>query len=341
MRLPNGYGGITKLSGKRRRPFMATITQGFDVTDDGKLRQKRVAIGYYATKKEALQALSEYHNAPFALSDIKITFSALYDRWSSNHFKGLSDNTVKTYKNAYKHCKPLYDMPIKDIRTGDIQAAVDGAGVQRAGQQAIISLCVQIMDYAIQNDIINKNYAHYCKASENTSSLQRKPFTEAEISTLKALHTDTADIILVLIYTGWRVQELLNLTAADVDLAADTMTGGIKTAAGKNRVVPIHSCIKPIIQRFADTHSTGALFGYRNYPPFWYAFREVCQAIGSAHTVHDTRHTFATRADNYGLNPIAAKKILGHSAGSSVTEKVYTHKDIEQLKAEIEKLPPC
>ena len=61
------------------------------------------------------------------------------------------------------------------------------------------------------------------------------------------------DSVLVFLYTGFRISELLDLKTVNVDLDANTIKGGMKTKAGKDRIVPIHSRIAPIISgRVAD-----------------------------------------------------------------------------------------
>ena len=57
MRLPNGYGGIVKLSGKRRKPYAVRITTEY--TDNG--GQKYKYLDYFATRREALACLEEYN----------------------------------------------------------------------------------------------------------------------------------------------------------------------------------------------------------------------------------------------------------------------------------------
>ena len=52
--------------------------------------------------------------------------------------------------------------------------------------------------------------------------------------------------------------------------------------------------------------------------------------FGFNHKPHDTRHTFATRMHNAGADPLCTKIILGHSI-KDLTERIYTHKTIEQL----------
>lgn len=57
-------------------------------------------------------------------------------------------------------------------------------------------------------------------------------------------------------------------------------------------------------------------------------------AINSKHTTHDCRHTFTTRLDNEGANYNAKRLLLGH-ASSNVTDGVYTHKSLGQLRKAI------
>lgn len=72
--------------------------------------------------------------------------------------------------------------------------------------------------------------------------------------------------------------------------------------------------------------------------PFAFVVSEKCkQRIAAGHTTHDCRHTVTTLLDNAGTNETAKRRILGH-AGGDVTERVYTHKNIRQLRKCIELL---
>ena len=75
MRLPNGYGSVSKLSGNRRRPYIVRITAGWD--DEGKQLLK--TLGYYPSKKEALQALVEYNAAPYDPTARKFSLTEVYN----------------------------------------------------------------------------------------------------------------------------------------------------------------------------------------------------------------------------------------------------------------------
>lgn len=63
MRLPNGYGGVVKLSGNRRRPYAARITTGWHINDEtGKKIQHFQILGYAATRYTMDSQHFTYHN---------------------------------------------------------------------------------------------------------------------------------------------------------------------------------------------------------------------------------------------------------------------------------------
>ncbi|MCI9079334.1 MAG: hypothetical protein HFH68_10490 [Lachnospiraceae bacterium] len=55
------------------------------------------------------------------------------------------------------------------------------------------------------------------------------------------------------------------------------------------------------------------------------------------HKLHDTRHTFITKAKDAGINEYILKLIAGHAI-EDITEKIYTHRTIENLQKEIIKI---
>ena len=59
------------------------------------------------------------------------------------------------------------------------------------------------------------------------------------------------------------------------------------------------------------------------------------EQLGLEHKPHDCRHTFATLMDNAGANKVSTKRIIGH-ASKDITDKVYTHKDIEEFKKAVD-----
>lgn len=154
------------------------------------------------------------------------------------------------------------------------------------------------------------------------------------------------DMVLIGIYSGWRPQELSILKVEDIDLENGTMKGGLKTDAGKNRIVPIHPVIKPLIEnRMKETMSMQSeyLFNDANgqqgthmtYDKYRNRFKKVMGCLKFDHRPHETRHTFITKACN--VDEYILKLIVGHAI-EDITEKVYTHRTMEQLRKEIEKI---
>ena len=127
----------------------------------------------------------------------------------------------------------------------------------------------------------------------------------------------------------------------NIDLEQKTFKGGIKTDAGKNRIVPIHSKIYDMVKLRYENNCGSficddkPIIEAHNY---YKHFQDALSMAGiiSEHTPHDCRHTFATMLDNAGANATSVKRLMGHASGGDVTEKVYTHKSIEQLRKAIE-----
>ena len=341
MRNPNGYGSVFKLSGNRRKPFAVRITQGY--TDEGK--QIYEYLSYHTTRKEAMQVLASYNANPYDIELNNITFSELYDKWSDRHFKDLSKNSIKTYVSSYNHCKPIYNIKMKDIKIFHLQKLIDNLNKNHSSLQLIKSLIGLVFRYAMELDIIQKDYSKFMKVGKHTVIKEKSVFTDDEIDTLwknvdSFRYTDT---ILMMIYTGMRVGELLNLKKEDVDLLEQTVTvKESKTAAGQNRVIPIHSRIKDLIHtRYETSNSEYLISNIRNTKAFNYnnykikIFDEIMKTLNMDHTPHDCRHTFATRLNDAGGNATAIKKMIGHES-FTMTEKIYTHKKVAELKKTIE-----
>lgn len=128
MKLPNGYGSVYKLPGKRRCPYRAIVTERWLLDVETGKKQIRKTIGYYETKNKALEALAEYNKSPFDLESSKITLQEVYDRWSAEHFPTVSESNIKGYKAAFLLCAPLVNKRFVDITLDDLQFIADNSG---------------------------------------------------------------------------------------------------------------------------------------------------------------------------------------------------------------------
>lgn len=350
MKLPNGYGSVYKLSGNRRKPWAARITDGW--TNDAKTKkskQKYKFIGFYETRKEALLALADYNANPYNLEAATITFQEVYERWSAEHFPTVSDSNVKGYKAAFLLCADIAGRRFVDVKLDDLQAVADNSGKNYPTLRKYKVLVGLMYKYAVIHDIIPKerNTVEYIniKKAGNPNSINREPFTPAEVSHLWDSKEANVyyTVILMLIYTGVRVSELLDLKKADVDIEGRFFNIlEAKTEAGI-RTVPIAEKVVPFFDYWYNLNDCeyllstpeGSHFEYRNYyDSYW---KPLVELLNMKHRPHDTRHTCISFMAAAGVDERIIKKIVGHK-GQGVTETVYTHFQLEELKDAINRI---
>lgn len=342
LKLPNGFGSIKNLGKRRRNSYAAVITLGFDSTG----KQIRKYIGYYPTYKDALNALSVYNTNPYDLELLNIKFKEAFDKWSKWKYPQVSDSTVNGYESAIKHLELLYSRNLQDITTDMLQTIIDDKDIGYGIKRKIIVIFNQL--YKFYSDDI-KNLKDITtrivmpKSASNTK-VEEKIFTLDEIKLIwnNLGNFKDLDILLILLYTGFRINELLNIKTENVFLEEGYIIGGNKTKFSINRKVPIHHKIKPFIEKRYDKNKPYLIrnakdekFKYSNYKRE--RFERLMHALDMKHTPHDTRHTVATYLQVNGADKIAIRQILGH-AGKDITEQVYTHAIIEDLRKNIELL---
>ena len=338
MKLPNGYGSICKLKGKRRRPWIAKVTKGWDVdVDKGACKPIYGILGYFETRQEALQVLADYNQDPYDINSAKVTFAELYEKWSKEHFKDISESRQRGCKSAFSKCAPLHRMKFKDIKTAHLEAVIDNCDVGQATKQHIKTLFNQLYKYALKHDVVKKDYS---ALMDPVGKYKREKnieiFTTDEVNTLwENKDIENVDMILVGIYSGWRPSELTELETTNIDFENGTMLGGIKTENGIDRFVPIHPDIISLLKERTKTART-TLFNM-NYEQYRYAYSKIMKKLGMKHKPHETRHTFVSKAKEVGVDEYCLKLIVGHSI-DDLTERVYTHRQIEQLKSEMDKI---
>lgn len=325
-RLPNRFGSVSKLPGKRRKPWRARKLSSFKIDHEkGQKTAVYATIGYYATKKEALDALSKISDLPEVVENR--TLASVYEEWLGTH--AVSEKTMASYPSRWAHLSPLHDRPIRSITVQDLEAVLSDERIPRTQKTATKQLLNMIFGYAEKRDIVFRNVASKVVVSFDTDTkIVRTIIPVAEIKAWEARHDVKYDIIVVMACTGIRTAEADQLRKADVHLEEGYFTCGVKTEAGKNRIVPIHPFILPAMQRLMQT------------PGDRLAVQRDVRSFIRQHTKykpHDTRHTFATMAKKAGMDPLAVKRIMGHAV-QDITEGLYTHLDLEFLMAEINKM---
>jgi len=365
-RLPNGFGQISKIKGANlRKPFRAMVTIG--KTDEGKpVCRLLQPEAYFETYNDAYQALVKYNKDPYVFSN-NLTVGELYERWSEYHFKTISAGAATNLGAAWKYCNSIKNIKLVDLRSRHIKYCMEeGTVTLKNGnikhpsvnmKNVIKVMFNQMLDYAVEYELIDRNYArNFSVSKEDRKEMAENreshiPYTDEEIEKLweNINFNEVIGIILIQCYTGWRPKELEIMKISDIDLELGTMKGGVKTRAGKNRIVPIHSRIYDLIKKYYEaSKKSGSEYLFTmtgrsklfSYTKFDWNLKQIKSQLNlnDRHRPHDGRAHFITQAKKYHMDEYAIKRIVGHEI-KDLTENVYTTRDLEWLKAEIEKIP--
>lgn len=367
-RRPNNTGTVVKLSGKRRNPYCARVMS--DERDIITGKKKQICIGTFATREEALNALSIYslkrsssitneearNLAPDLFDRIQEktqkrvpTFKDIYHILDEEEFSKLSKSSRKGYSCWIKHFETIYDRPINNITLADLQFVFDNDKSKNGTQMHMKVLCSKIFEYAVIHQFIPRDfdYTSYIKIAEFKQSTKHYPFTVDEVKKLQSVDTPEAHILLIYIYTGLRAGELLHISRDNihidepcnddgVDRVISYMITGSKTKAGKNRIVPIHDDIKQfVIEELINKKKRLIDCTYTSLTNV--TLGELNSQLNAKHTMHDTRQTFASLCQLYNVDVYARKKILGHKL-KDITFDIYTKASKNKLWIEVNKI---
>jgi len=351
MRLPNGYGSVVKLSGKRRNPFLVRKTNGwsFDKEKDKKV-QNYLIIGYAPTRAVGLQMLADYNNNPFDTKAAKMTFAEVYEEWSKKKYPTVSKSNVSGYTAAYNICDTLYKKVFKDMRLSDLQNVVDTCGKNYPTLRKLKVLFNQLYDFAMKNDICNKDYSEFVDIIQykdrNPNKYDRNKFEKAEIDKIWDMKDDKYyQIIIMLLYNGTRISEFLDLKKENVHLAEQYFDVIDSKTENGIRKVPIADKVLPFYKAWYEDSfdceyllhtDDGKHFKYRNYYDSY--FNPLMENLKINRTPHCCRHTCISMLATAGVEQTIIKKIVGHSGAMTLTERVYTHFDIKELVDAINKI---
>ena len=370
-----GEGSVTY--DRRRKRYRARVTIGWETNEEtGRTKQIVKTLGSnYKTKGEATSALAEYLKNPYDLNNKDITFEQLYKKWFDEYIDTDEHESIKyRVKAAYRYCSLIYKKKFREITIIDMKDCIyKGTATcirgKYKGEQRLASpqskeiikyLFNHIYDYALEARLVERNYAREFTLDKKVFQEKEKnykskvPFSKEEIDKLwKSIEfVPFADMIVYACYSGWRPTELIKLKIKDVDLKNGFVKGGMKTSAGKNRLVPIHPLVSSIVEKYyKEAKSVGSdyLFNDVNnkfgiglsYDQYLSRFNKVMNALHfrTEITPHYTRHTFITKAKSreVNMNEYVLKIIVGHDVGD-LTEHVYTHRELNDLKEEMCKI---
>ena len=367
-RLPNGFGQISEIKNRNlRKPFRALVTVGKSETGRPICKPLKPE-SYFPTYNDAYAALVEYNRNPYDL-DLLMSVKELYEKWTDEYFKTVGESAKRGTKNAWLYCTTVYNIKVKDLRARHIKKCIEDGKATIKGKEKTANAYVknyikvffnQMLDYALEYELVDRNYSRTFNLSNDTIKeiitvkKEHLAFSESEMELLWK-HIDDVqlvDVVLIQCYSGWRPQELGLIKLANIDLDQGSFIGGMKTDSGIDRIVPIHSRIKPIVERrynealslgsdylinyVSDAHHTETMLTYRRYSRAFEKIRDELE-LNPEHRPHDGRKSFVTFAKKHEVDEYAIKYMVGHKI-SDITEKIYTEREFTWLKNELEKI---
>ena len=329
----NGQGTVYK---DRNGKWIAEYTIGWDDENGVLTRRKRKKRGF-ATKNEAIAYIPQLKQ-DLPQQDMNVKFKDLYNKWLTGHTEKVTQSTINCYKSAYKYFSPLYYVEVAKIRTEHMQKCIDECPHGTRTKENMKALGTSIWRYAMQLDIVDRNYAEYIYIKKEEQA-EKIAFSKEKIDLMWA-NVDTVPnlkYVLVLCYTGMRLSEMLGAMTENYDPEEGYFITGVKTDAGKNRVITISPKIRPF---FADFGQKKHLFTdlsakkFRSdiyYPALQALDLDALDENGDhIYTPHCCRHTFATLMKNVDAPATDKQKLIGHSKFEMTAH--YTHTDLGSLK---------
>lgn len=372
-KLPNGYGSIKKLSGKRRNNF-GVYPPATELIAPGQYAPVK-AICFVDDYMKGFSVLTAWHAGTYypgferTLNNLKCTPDSLLADYSqafrSDIENAESEEPVQTFKDiflayyldkfkaeykhpgkkvsmeysmsaAFKNCAVLHDKDFSSLVANDLQAVIDDCPLKHASIELILTLFHQMYRYAMKNNLVDRNYSEFVEIYQEEDDEHGVPFTEDELKTLwKNVDNEIIEFVIIMCYSGFRISAYKSM---EIDLKKKYFKGGVKTRTSKERTVPIYSAIHDLVKRRMQRDGkilkiSPGVFRLNMY--------EALSVIGiEKHTPHDCRHTFSMLCEKYEVNENDRKRMLGHSF-SDITNKVYGHRTLEDLRKEIEKIEVC
>lgn len=331
----NGQGTVYK---DRDGKWIAEYTIGWDVVDGTLNRKKRRKKGF-ATKHEALEYLPQLKQE-LPQQDMNVKFKDLYDKWMTGHAVKVTKSTIDCYKSAYKYFQPIYYAEIAKIRTEHLQKCIDECPHGKRTKENMKALGTSLWRYAMQLDIVDRNYAEYLYIQKEEQA-EKLAFSTEQLATMweNADRVSSLKYVLVLCYTGMRLSELLVARTENYNPEEGYFVTGVKTEAGKDRIITISPKIRPFFDGFGKgeylfTGEQMAAKKFRSdlYYPALQALGMDALADDGSHiyTPHCCRHTFATLMKNVDAPPTDKQKLIGHSKFEMTAQ--YTHTDLNSLR---------
>ncbi|HVZ33206.1 MAG TPA: tyrosine-type recombinase/integrase [Polyangiaceae bacterium] len=311
---------------------------------------KKVYVGSYDSKRAAQEAEEDDRTTQRKIArgelppatDTKLTLSIAAARW----FKSLEEvqsRSLEEYKRSLElHVLPeLGGMPLVNVRRADIITWRDKLSLGSLSHRTVnmvLGVLSSAFSYFVDREWVETNPCHGVSRIEQKDAAiytwiqTREEITKLLVECPKGIR----EIVTLAVGTGMRLDELVHLQWADIDLERRLIAvhrGRYGTTkSGKARYIPILNTLVPFLKDLALKRGGAKLVFSgedgkpRSKPGVRFPFKQAARRAGlpEALRFHDLRHTFASHWVLDAGDIFRLSKILGH-ANVTITQKVYAH----------------
>lgn len=301
----------------------------------------------------------------------------LYEWLYEIHKNEIKERTFLRYESIIKfHILPIWgDKDIESITPRELQRDVNLLRNKISGRtnkplspssiNTIITTIKLAYGYANDFEITKHNPTLRLKRISNNEKIKANAFTREEQikieNYIEKLNNDEYFGIILVLYTGLRIGELLALTWKDINLKTGLITINKTMYRGKvcdgiweyritkpktkasNRIIPMPSFIKEKLSELKKNRKSKYIVcrndgSELNEKIFRYRYNMILKRIKVRRlNFHCLRHTFATRALENKMDIKTLSEILGHS-NVSTTLNIYVHSLMDFKKQQMRKI---
>lgn len=263
-----------------------------------------------------------------------------------------SPRTVAAYASDYRKTQRLlvqagHNLDVRVITTGDLQVVIGGLGhLASTSVERIIYSLSSLFRYLVRQGVIAHSPVDQIDRPQRQRPVPRSASREEVRRLLAACRSSQERLVLSLLaFGGLRRAELLGADAAD--LGADLMSLRVRGKGRRERVIPLHATLQPLLVEHLQSLDPmeGPLVrneaGKRmSSTTLWRLFDRLLRAAGlgrKALSPHALRHHFASQLVRSGADIATVAELLGHSNIS--TTSIYLHSDSATKREAINRLP--